>query len=456
MQTSPYQCSFKLDIIYPGESVSADAAACVIDRDITFDAENLQSYVPSGWDPLIFDVMILAAAVEACDYSRKRANMDWGRDFTASLPVHNLERWSDPNIKKTLERALKLLTGDDWNFSFRPTPERREVTVQGNLDFPPAVDVVIPFSDGLDSRAVAGVLEKSRKQRSIRVRVGADRIKKPKRDEPIIPFANVPFKVAKIAGRNGESSGRSRGFKFSLMSGLAAYLVGADTVIVPESGQGALGPVLVNTGQTYPDRRTHPQFTYKMSDFFEALFGRRILFEHPVLWQTKGQSLSAYKKIYADDLIWKGTRSCWADARHASVNKEHRQCGVCAACILRRTSLHAAGYNEPSDYYVWENLGAEDFWEGAHKDYATRHDIRRQYAIAGILHMNHLAARRNDPDLDSIVQRQAVQLAPVLDQDFDDICTKIRQLIDAHAGEWSHFVNDLPNGSFVRKWAEAA
>ena len=33
----------------------------------------------------------------------------------------------------------------------------------------------------------------------------------------------------------------SRGFKFAMISGLAAYLTGANKIIIPESGQGLSG-----------------------------------------------------------------------------------------------------------------------------------------------------------------------------------------------------------------------
>ncbi|WP_299783115.1 hypothetical protein [uncultured Roseobacter sp.] len=57
------------------------------------------------------------------------------------------------------------------------------------------------------------------------------------------------------------------------------------------------------------------------------------------------------------------------------MNQQLRQCGVCAACMLRRLSLHAAGYDEPSDRYVWEDLGAKDFRSGASNQFSTHSRI---------------------------------------------------------------------------------
>ncbi|MEM9704438.1 MAG: 7-cyano-7-deazaguanine synthase [Pseudomonadota bacterium] len=359
-------------------------------------------------------------------------------------------------MKGSLARALKMLTGDDWDFSFVPTPEPQSGPVQSHFGFPEDVDTVIPFSDGLDSRAVSTVLEGTRSENMIRVRVGSKKIVRPGIGEPIQPFANVPFKVSRIKSGNGESSGRSRGFKFAMLSGIAAYLVGADRIIVPESGQGALGPVLVNLGQSCFDRRTHPQYTSLMSEFFKALFGTWIEFEHPVLWKTKGESLAAYKAMVEGDEIWKETRSCWKDARHASVNGDHRQCGVCAACMLRRTSLHAAGYAEDPSMYIWEDLSASDFWAGAHKDHHDKSIAQRDYAVAGVLHMDHIAALAVAEDREVLLQRQALVLARTLEVSFHDSERRLARLIEKHADEWQSFVASLSKSSFVRDWALAA
>src|SRR5689334_18321898 len=91
------------------------------------------------------------------------------------------------------------------------------------------------------------------------------------------PFAKVPYEVH-CNLPNLESSARSRGFKFSMISSIAAYLADADEIIVPESGQGAIGPALINVGHAYPDYRSHPLFTLRMERFIQALLGKRIRF----------------------------------------------------------------------------------------------------------------------------------------------------------------------------------
>ena len=457
MRKSPYNPTLALDVVFPDEKSSEVKTPCVIGNHIWFDSDAMQGFVPNTWQSVIYDAMLLIAAVEICDYSRARSQVDWARNFTITLPVHEPDRWNQPDTKGALIKALNFLTGDNWSIKFRKTQEPQSGPAQRTLDFPHHANMVIPYSDGLDSSAIAGIFAKQFADSIIvRVRIGSNRIKKPKPGEVIRPFENVPFRVRKVLNGNGESSGRSRGFKFGLLAGLAAYLIGAPKVIVPESGQGALGPVLVNVGQAHYDRRTHPEFTALMSEFMEALFGIRIDFEHPMIFGTKGQTLTTYRSLYPDHLIWKDTRSCWMDQRHASVNGEHRQCGICAACMLRRTSLHAAGYQEDARNYIWENLGARDFRDGASKEFKTHNQAQREYAIAGTLHMDHLAALKDAERLETIALRQAIPVAKAMGLTVDDATRNIIGMVETHAGEWSSFLQELPQESFVRNWAEAA
>ena len=92
---------------------------------------------------------------------------------------------------------------------------------QGNFDFPDGPCAVMPFSDGLDSYVVAKLMERKPGHRLIRVRLGS----KPQRQHRTqIPFAAVPYRVHCGKPRPVETSVRSRGFKFALISAIAAYL----------------------------------------------------------------------------------------------------------------------------------------------------------------------------------------------------------------------------------------
>jgi 7-cyano-7-deazaguanine synthase in queuosine biosynthesis len=213
---------------------------------------------------------------------------------------------------------------------------------------PADAKAVIPFSEGLDSRAVGALMAQEYGVGLVLVRLGPKKKDQPKdasgRKQP---FKAVPYKVKSGESRFVESSARSRGFKFAILSGAAAYFSKAGKVIVPESGQGALGPTLVPVGQAYEDYRNHPLFMTRMTNFFTALLGYEVLFDFPRLWFTKGETLSAYMALSdGKNLEWSKTRSCWQDNRFVSFNSKRRQCGICAACMLRRLSVHFANLKE--------------------------------------------------------------------------------------------------------------
>src|SRR5690606_21073258 len=118
---------------------------------------------------------------------------------------------------------------------------------QDNLSLPVETQAVLAYSDGLDSRAVAGIQSQFLGNKLVRVRVGSKSWDRAQERYAREPFAKVPYEVS-CTMANRESSARSRGFKFALISSIAAYLADAGEVIVPESGQGAFGPALINVG----------------------------------------------------------------------------------------------------------------------------------------------------------------------------------------------------------------
>ena len=204
---------------------------------------------------------------------------------------------------------------------------------------------------------------------------------------PAQGFTRTPYEISHGRKAVRESSARSRGFKFAVISGIAAYLSNAGKIIVPESGQGALGPSLVTVGQAGEDYRSHPLFTRRMEMFLKAILGHTVSYEFPQIWNTKAETLRQFVDECKDS-SWSKTHSCWQQNRQSSVDKKWRHCGVCAACMLRRLSVHAAGLQEKKETYVWEDLSAETFigWSRyfvrEKKDNARDEGIRHRRCLA--------------------------------------------------------------------------
>jgi hypothetical protein len=445
--------SISVAVTEAGQRGVAKWLSCVIGENLEFSTARLESYCLKSWEPIIFDALLVAAAVEFCDRIKKRPALGWGREIELRIPVHDPVRWGSRQISGSLMDALNFLTGDRWHITFVARRKPEDAPRQGQFNIPPGTTAVIPFSDGMDSRAVAGIVGRELGARLVRVRLGSKIVDRPSASDGRQPFTSVPYRVRSGKG-SGETSARSRGFKFATVSGVAAYLVGAGEIIVPESGQGALGSALVAVGHAYEDYRNHPLFTDRMEKYLTALFGRQIRFRFPRLWHTKGETLAAYA-AESDQASCLEAWSCWQQSRQVSVNGHKRQCGVCAACMLRRLSVHAAGLAERPETYVWENLAAPTFEKGAASDFEKITLSLREYAIAGTLHLDHLAGLRGSAVHTQSLKRSAFHLAQSRGLSQADAESKLDRLLAQHQREWRGFVQSLGPHSFVANWVSS-
>lgn len=447
----PAARTLSVDVVEPLDACSDALHQLVLGHDILFSTEDLESYATANWDPVVFDAMVVAAAVEYCDRSLRRSVRVWGRAFQVRVPVHDPDRWNSPEVRDALHDALGFLTGDRWQFRFLRRNENEPPPRQGLLEFPPRTDATLAFSDGMDSRAVAGLVKHEIGSALVRVRLGSKRRDRPRRGEP---FTAVPYKLkTKVA--NPESSARNRGFRFALISGLASYICNAKRIVIPESGQGALGPVLVPVAHAYPDYRNHPAFLKRMERFLCALLGHDMEYVFPRLWNTKGETLAAYLALGIDHGEWKRTRSCWKSAQWSSVEGGFRQCGVCAACMLRRLSVHAAGQFEPDDTYIAYDLSAASLEGAVPASFDKLNKSFREYAIAGTLHMDHLADLEGE-DGAQVLRREALELAAALGLSAAEAEKNIKEMISRHASEWRAFVASLDERSFLHNWVRGS
>lgn len=432
----------RIEVITESESSRRQWISCREGEDFSFSTEALRYYTLSRWEPVIFDAMVLAAAVEYADAVARRPSHHWRRHLHVSVPVHEPERWNAREVVHSVCSALGFLTGDTWEFEFRARPEE-QVEPGGNyLSLSSPAVACMPYSPGLDSLAVSGIERHGLDQQLILVRV-----QKGGRfgHSGKAPFVKVPYSISYRKRRRRESSGRSRGFKFFLISGLAAYLTNAPRVVCPESGQGILGPALLSVGQPHPDYRNHPLFGRRMKTFLKALLGFEVHYDFPRWEFTKGATIAHFVDLTGGD-GWKDTRSCWRDSRSSSLEGSWRHCGVCAACMLRRLSLHRAGLSEPAGTYRWPNGGVRESEEDPVFSRLT--GAYRADAVAGTLHMRYLAEL---PDHADLIRGHAAMLAPVLALEVKDVEGRIRRVFEEHREEWVAYLDSLGRNSFVRE-----
>ena len=256
---------------------------CLFEKNINFDLTGIQLYFFAGWNPRLFDALLVAGSVEYADRIRRRPSLKWSRQFELHIPVHDPVWWNSSVVNSALIDCLQFLTGDQWSIQFHRRNKPYPQPLQLSIPLEPEVEAVIPFSEGLDSFIVSHIFGKSLGPKLVKVRLGSLPKNQAFRNLRAQPFSTIPYSVNLGHHRPVESSARSRGFKFLLMAGLAAYLAKANKVIIPESGQGVLGPVLVPVGQMYEDYRNHPLFTRKLEIFLELLVEKPVRFEFPQL-----------------------------------------------------------------------------------------------------------------------------------------------------------------------------
>ena len=417
-----------------------------IGSEIKCDENIFDSYHYDGWKDIHYDLLIVCAGVEYADRRWGRGILRWARHLHVTVPVLQLSTWQNPEVEKSLCTALRHLTGDQWKFTFVQSKGTSAPPRQGSL-LDPQKEFTIAYSDGLDSLSVLGLYNEN----NIAIPV---RLVKPKKETPKNkqPFDRLPFDVS--VKQSNEDSQRSRGFKFAALSAIAAQLSKVSRIIVPESGQGALGPVLLPLLKIYPDYRNHPTFFRLMEHFINTLLETKIRYEQPRLWYTKGQTIAESlkkSKITTENVI--KTRSCWQQRHNVRFDGKFHQCGICAACLLRRMSLHAANVSEPNDTYTIADLKAAQFSDAVPK----RNNLKAagnlfEYGCVGTRHLQQLAAMSSAPDTD--LEPHAFELANSLGITMDNAQKKLRNMLRQHSAEWQAFAADQGDNSFLKIWTK--
>jgi hypothetical protein len=120
--------------------------------------------------------------------------------------------------------------------------------------------------------------------------------------------------------------------------------------------------------------------------------------------------------------------------------------------MLRRISVLAAGLEEKPDVYVGINMAAPTIEKAVHPKFSRFSPAFRTYAIAGVLHMDHLAEMAK-PDAARLVKRHALFLGPALGLEPNIAAEKLSALLQRHAAEWSAYLDHVGKNSFIRQWA---
>jgi hypothetical protein len=430
-------------------------------RDIRISTTLLDEYCFSSPTDLTHDLMSLLGAVRFADRSVKRHHCDgWGRRLDIELPVLDKSLWRSEAVTSALKECLGYLTGDAWHFKFvqrksRPRDDRQGHTVSSS----DVARVFIPYSHGLDSYAQMRLLQQREPGCEV-VCVFTDNKSNSKtwkqfcKDKPQggVRAVKVPVEVSEP--HHAEPTFRSRPFMYYILSAYGALRTGSSRVLIPENGQGSLGGSFVPLGNESKHRSCHPGFTTRVRDLLKALTRQTVTFEHPALFQTKGQVMGALAAIEPDVDNWlHNHRSCSHDQRHANHDGVRVHCGACGNCILRRASAIVAGVAD-STTYKFSSLTAEALEQAVLGAGEAPREIKsfNDLAANSIRSMQRMADLSKAP-ASPIVWAEAVGLAEYLALDVQKVRADLTELIQQHEREWNRFLAECGASSWIAQMA---
>src|SRR5206468_10272113 len=87
--------AMSVEVVEPGARTPRGRIRCEIGENVKFSTDDLETYCFANWEPLLYDALLVAAAVEFCDRTQRRSEMQWQREFELRIPVHDPDRWND-------------------------------------------------------------------------------------------------------------------------------------------------------------------------------------------------------------------------------------------------------------------------------------------------------------------------------------------------------------------------
>lgn len=315
-----------------------------------------------------FDFLTIALAITATDefVSRDDASYGFARDISLKISLAKPEIWTQQS--ETIERLLRFLSGDNWNLEFSSgglTPPRKDkrhnFRMTTDLE---GVERVCLFSGGLDSLigAINCLSNDPRKTLLVsRASTGDQKYQKYLLNHLPNPKhlgVNDSLTRPRNIDWNKEGSTRTRSILFLAMAACCTSAVSDRQknpqvdLLIPENGFIALNPPMTRRRRGPLSTRTaHPYYLESLQNLFDAV-GIPAKIKNPHRFQTKGEMISACSDQPLIRKLAAHTVSCGKWKRRGM------QCGKCVPCLIRRSSMFAAGILEPPNLYEYYDLTA--------------------------------------------------------------------------------------------------
>jgi 7-cyano-7-deazaguanine synthase in queuosine biosynthesis len=315
------------------------------------------------------DLITIATAVTAAEtFERREDAADaWSRIMHLYIPVTYDETWN--RLSNRLSSTLNFLTGDQWTFTFSKTTFEMPKPIasknsKARLDSLKGLNSVCLFSGGLDSAVGAiDILNGKSTYRPLLLShayrgdgVKQNDIKKLlKSNYGELSYSISPRLMTRLRGKTDVTM-RGRSFNFLAMAVLGISALrnangdnSISTIIVPENGYISINPPLTRRRiGSHSTRTTHPYFLGRLEELLEDA-GFHVKFVNPYQFKTKGEMLAECvdQESIAKAIPLSVSCSHW--------HRKHKQCGHCLPCLIRRSSIHHAGFSKDAEY-VSQNL----------------------------------------------------------------------------------------------------
>lgn len=302
------------------------------------------------------DLLHLAMTVYTGDLRIERAFAEdsWSREIVLEMPVASVAEWRRSEEKVT--RMLSFLTGDKWELRLRERKVSKGAlpTKQAKSTKPKRVTL---FSGGLDS--FAGAIDLLQDCDDVVALVGQYGAGSTNPSQvaswgvlkSAFPDRTVRFgfyvQPARFGAHSDENTMRSRSILFLTLGTLVANACGKATPLsLSENGLISLNvPLTFSRMGSLSTRTTHPYFISLFRELLSGL-GIHVSVHLPYRFHTKGEMLAGNRdpKALAEGLA--KTLSCARpDAGRFQGRSPGTHCGYCVPCIIRLSSMKAAGFD---------------------------------------------------------------------------------------------------------------
>lgn len=114
--------------------------------------------------------------------------------------------------------------------------------------------------------------------------------------------------------------------------------------------------------------------------------------------------------------------------------------------------MNAAGLPDLKETFIWRDLSAPDFRSGVAPGFSQITGALREYGIAGVLHLDHIAALTG-PQHAGAIDHHAFKIARALGVTEDVVRVRLLRVLNQHREEWHAFMEMVGSRSFLTGWA---